>query len=91
MKTLIEKLDPDGFGRISFDGFCKGIHEFLGELKYNTTSKVVKRVLITVSILRYVLLAMSCSSHSDENQLYSRFGRPSKSFFVIGTSFYSRG
>lgn len=30
MKTLIEKLDPEGFGRISFDGFCKGIHDFLG-------------------------------------------------------------
>lgn len=44
MKTLIEKLDPEGFGRISFDGFCKGIHEFLGELKNNTTSKVVKGV-----------------------------------------------
>lgn len=31
MKTLIEKLDPEGFGQISFDGFCKGIHDFLGK------------------------------------------------------------
>lgn len=30
MKTLIEKLDPEENGRISFDGFCKGIHDFLG-------------------------------------------------------------
>lgn len=52
MKTLIEKLHPDGFGRISFDGFCKGIHEFLGELKYNFKGG---KTCITVSILRYVL------------------------------------
>lgn len=31
MKTLIEKLDPEGFGQISFDRFCSGIHDFLGE------------------------------------------------------------
>lgn len=31
MKTLIEKLDPEENGRISFDGFCKGIHDFLGK------------------------------------------------------------
>ncbi|XP_015752930.1 PREDICTED: rab11 family-interacting protein 4A-like [Acropora digitifera] len=30
MKTLIEKLDPEGFGQISFDRFCSGIHDFLG-------------------------------------------------------------
>lgn len=30
MKILIEKLDPEGFGQISFDGFCRGIHDFLG-------------------------------------------------------------
>lgn len=30
MKTLIEKLDPEGFGQISFDRFCRGIHDFLG-------------------------------------------------------------
>ncbi|RMX55864.1 hypothetical protein pdam_00006229 [Pocillopora damicornis] len=30
IKILIEKLDPEGFGQISFDGFCKGIHDFLG-------------------------------------------------------------
>ncbi|PFX17972.1 rab11 family-interacting protein 4-like isoform X1 [Stylophora pistillata] len=30
IKMLIEKLDPEGFGQISFDGFCKGIHDFLG-------------------------------------------------------------
>ena len=31
MKILIEKLDPEGFGQISFDGFCRGIHDFLGK------------------------------------------------------------
>lgn len=31
MKILIEKLDFEENGRISFDGFCKGIYDFFGK------------------------------------------------------------
>lgn len=41
MKTLIEKLDPEENGRISFDGFCKGIHDFLGEFHNIITGQPV--------------------------------------------------
>lgn len=45
MKTLIEKLDPEGFGQISFDRFCSGIHDFLGE---GLLTSIVKNNVVTL-------------------------------------------
>ncbi|XP_078347597.1 uncharacterized protein LOC144632752 isoform X2 [Oculina patagonica] len=49
MKTLIEKLDPEENGRIGFDGFCKGIHDFLGvngDINLNDSGKEAHDLLL---------------------------------------------
>lgn len=48
MKTLIEKLDPEGFGQISFDRFCSGIHDFLGE---GLLTSIEKNNVVTLKYL----------------------------------------